>query len=99
MATKTFKLGEVCKGGVITVVTKGNNVTIIAKDWDFSAGSKKGSNQSNAKEFDREEANMDNESSTRQLSNFLYDLTTSYHTDQIMEWIKSKVDINSQMFW
>ena len=52
MAKKTFKLGEVCKGGVITVEIKGQIITVIGKDWDFSQGSKKGSNQSNAKDED-----------------------------------------------
>ena len=36
MATKTWKLGEICKGGIITVETKGNIVTIIGKEWDYS---------------------------------------------------------------
>ena len=31
MATKTFKIGEYCKGGVITVETTAKKVTIIAK--------------------------------------------------------------------
>jgi hypothetical protein len=49
MAKKTWKLGEVCRGGIITVETKENKVAIIGKEWDFAAGSNRGSNQSNAK--------------------------------------------------
>ena len=35
MASKTWKLGEVCKGGVITVEATAKKVTVIAKEWDF----------------------------------------------------------------
>ncbi len=45
MATKTFKIGEYCKGGIITVETKGSIVHIIAKEWDMSQGTRKNSNQ------------------------------------------------------
>lgn len=41
MATKTFKIGEYCKGGIITVETKGSTVHIIAKEWDYSQGTRK----------------------------------------------------------
>jgi len=99
MAKKTWKLGEVCRGGIITVETKGNNVAIIGKEWDYSQGTNRGSNQSNAKEFTRLEVNCDLSSAEREMSNFLHNLTTSYHTDNIMKWIESKVDIKRSMFW
>ena len=50
MATKTFKIGEYAKNGVITAITTKNKVTIISKLWDVSAGTNKNSDQSNAKE-------------------------------------------------
>lgn len=99
MATKTWKLGEVCKGGVITVETKGNKVTIIGKDWDTSAGFNKGSNQSNAKEWTRLEVNAEERDADRQMMLFLEDLTTYYWSDQIIEWIKSKTDLTKRLFW
>jgi hypothetical protein len=99
MAKKTFKLGEVCKGGIISVETKGNSYTIIAKDWDFSAGSRKSSNQSNAEEFDRKSFSGDEVNDTRNALNFLNDLTTSYHSDKIMDWVKTKVEITTNSFW
>ena len=99
MATKTFKIGEYCKGGVITVETKGNEVAIIGKDWDFSTGSRKSSNQSNAKEWIRCEFDAKLTSDARrQAEMFLLDLTTSYYTDQVMEWIESKVEF-AQSKW
>tara|TARA_B100000767_G_C19733353_1_gene522774 strand:- start:1411 stop:1710 length:300 start_codon:yes stop_codon:yes gene_type:complete len=99
MATKTWKLGEVCRGGIITVETKKNKVTIIGKEWDYNMGSRRGSNQSNAKEFTRTEVDFDNDSSAREASDFLHDLTTSYHVDQIMKWVGSKVKVNRGLHW
>jgi hypothetical protein len=99
MATRTWKLGEVCKGGVITVETKGNNVAIIGKDWDTSAGFNRGSSQKNAKEWTRLEVNAEERDADRQMMLFLEDLTTYYWADQIIEWIKDKTDLNKRMFW
>jgi len=100
MASKTWKLGEVCRGGIITVETKGNDVAIIGKDWDYSQGTKRGSNQSNAKEWTRCEFNARETSGAyREAFNFLHDLTTSYHAEQILEWIKEKVDDNNFFNW
>jgi len=99
MAKKTWKLGEVCRGGIITVETKENKVTIIGKEWDFAAGSNRGSNQSNAKEWTRLEVNAEWSEATRELTGFLQDLTTSYYTDNIMKWIESKTKLTKKMFW
>ena len=95
MSSKTWKLGEVCKGGVITVEATAKKVTIIAKEWDFSQGSSKGSNQSNAKEWNRLEVSTSSSDAESKLDWFLFDLTTSYHADKIMEWIKSKTKFTS----
>ena len=106
MKTKTWKIGEYCKGGIITaeIVTKNGYeiVYVIGKEWDFSAGSNKGSNQSNAKEFIRlmvvpTEWNINEVQ--RELSDFLHDLTTSYYADQVMEWINEHSHVKSAMHW
>lgn len=102
MATKTFKLGEICRGGVITVNTKGNVATIIGKEWDFSTGTRKSSNQSNAKEFTRLEVDFNDINvgeACKKASRFLRHLTTDYHTGLVMEWIGTKVKTKSIMFW
>ena len=96
MATKTFKIGESCRGGVITVEASAKKVTIIAKEWDFSQGSNKGSNQSNAKEWNRLEVSTNGSDAERQLDWFLFDLTTSYYTGQIMDWVKTKTKFTSE---
>jgi len=99
MATKTFKIGEYCRGGIITVETKGNKVTVIGKDWDHSQGTRRSSNQKNAKEWTRLEVDSEDSNAFRELSNFLLDLTTSYYTDEVMKFIESKVKLSSQGFW
>lgn len=98
--TKTFKIGEYAKGGVITVEITGKLVTVIGKDWDFSTGSRKSSDQSNAKEFTRGTCDTSDQTGQeyRKLMDFLCDLTTSYYADQIAKWIDTKVKLNKGWF-
>jgi len=100
MATKTFKIGEYAKGGVITVNVTKDSITVIGKDWDYSKGSNRGSDQSGAKEFDRKEFDLSDRNLYRGLLMYLGDLTTSYYSDNIIEWIGTKVGKNlKQLFW
>lgn len=98
--TKTFKIGEYCKGGIITVEINGSVIDIIGKDWDTSAGYTKKSNQSNAKEFTRETYNAGDRNVERQMMDFLEDLTTHYYASEVVSWIKSKVTLeaNSDLY-
>jgi hypothetical protein len=93
MATKTFKIGECCKGGIITAIAMDEKITIIGKDWDFSAGSSRGSNQSNAKEWCREEFTLSEfySNTYNDLYEFLSYLTTHYYAEEVIKWIKTKV--------
>ena len=95
MATKTWKLGEVCKGGVITVETTKTQVKVIAKEWDYSKGSNKGSDQSKAKEWDRLEVSLTDSKAESKIDWYLFDLTTSYWAGEILDWIKTKVEFKS----
>ena len=99
MAKKTFKLGEWAKGGIITVETNGNTITVIGKEWDFSTGSRKSSDQTNAKEFTRSSFKADADSCMRSLEMFLNDLTTSYYSGEIIKWIETKVKITKSLYW
>ncbi len=96
MATKTFKIGEYCKGGVITAQVKKNVISIIAKDWDFSAGSCRGDSQKNAEEFDRFEIPADIGIYNRyyKMREYLVDLTTSYYADKVIEWVEANLNLN-----
>lgn len=98
MATRTWKIGEYAKGGVITVETTKNAVTVIGKDWDYSAGSSRGSSQTNAKEWTRKCVGVNESDARWKLNLFLNDLTSSYYADQILKWIESKVKLN-KMPW
>ena len=97
---KTWKIGEYAKGGVISVEIEstfrnGNVITIIGKEWDSSQGYKKNSNQSNAKEFTRITIHSSYDSDAeRKMFRFLNELTTGYYADNIIQWIKSKFQIN-----
>ena len=106
MTSKTFKLGEVCRGGVITVKIKDNSnfknakvISIIGKEWDYSKGSMRGSDQSGAKEFTRCTVVSSDETAKRQAETFLTELATSYYTGQIIEWIESKVKFETSLRW
>jgi hypothetical protein len=99
MATKTWKLGEVCRGGVITVTTTKDTVLVQAKAWDMSAGVGKSSNQSKAKEWDRLEVKTLSVNADRDLTIYLEDLSTSYYAGKIMEWVKSKTKLVTEFNW
>jgi TusA-related sulfurtransferase len=94
MATKTWKLGELARGGVITVTTTKNTVLVQAKEWDFSKGTRRGSDQSQAKEFNRLEVSLTDSGAERKVDNFLNELTTSYYSSVVLDWIKTKVTFN-----
>jgi len=96
MATKTFKIGEYCRGGVITIETTKTQVKVICKEWDTSKGYSKGSDQSNAKEWNRLEVNLSSSDAESKVNWFLFDLTTSYYTDVILDWIRTKVEFNNR---
>jgi len=99
MSTKTFKLGEVCRGGIITVITKGDKVTIIGKEWNHANGGRK-NQQKNNKEWTRLEVDAKYSGSRREIDDFLHDLTTSYYSGKILDWIEGdgKVKFNTS-FW
>jgi len=99
MAEKTFKIGEYCKGGVITAKTTPTKAIVIAKEWDFSEGSSRKTSQKNAKEWDRLEVDINSENAERELRDYLEDLSTCYYADEVLKWIKSKVELKSKGFF
>ena len=99
MATKTFKIGEYAKGGVITVNATAKEITVICKEWNFAAGSNRGSNQSNAKELYRKSFNVASRDAERDILFYLCEETTSYYADEIIKWVKTKVKFNQDNWW
>lgn len=96
--TKTWKIGERCQGGIITVEINGNIIHIIGKEWDFSKGSKRSSDQSNAKEFTRKSIDSTEANAYYNVFDFLEELSTSYHADEFIKWITSKIKIRQSVF-
>ncbi len=86
---KTWKIGEYCKGGVLVTEISGDTATVIAEDWDFSAGSTKNSNQDNAKEFSRISVSMNDNDYRMVLELYLTELTTAYYASEITDWFKA----------
>ena len=99
MPKKTWKIGERCRGGIITAETTAKKVAIIGKDWDFSKGTKRGSDQSQAKEWTRLEVQVDEDNAERKIRNFIEDLCDYYHADMIVEWIETKVELKEKFGW
>ena len=98
MATKTFKIGEYCRGGIITIETTKTQVKVIAKEWDTSKGYNKGSDQSGAKEWNRLEISLSDSDAERKVDDFLQDLTTSYYAGEVLDWIKTKVTFKNNWY-
>lgn len=99
MASKTFKIGERAKGGIITAETTKNTVTLIAKLWDTSAGYTKSSSQVNAKEMHRITVDVNDREAEWKLSLWASEESTGYHADEILKWVKSKVTLNKNSRW
>jgi hypothetical protein len=85
MATRTFKIGEYSRGGIITATTTKTSVLIQCKQWDNSTGTRRSSDQSNAKEFNRLEVLLSDEYADRKLTQFLNEDTTHYYSEQVMD--------------
>jgi hypothetical protein len=97
--TKTWKLGEICQGGVVTVEIRGQQIDIIGKEWDYSKGSNKGSDQSKAEEFTRLTIEANGFNAQRTVLEFLQNLMHSWAADEIEKWIGTQVTFTHENFW
>lgn len=88
--TKTWKIGEYMAGGVLTVEIKKDTVTIIQKEWDYSKGSRRSSDQSSAKELDRKSFGINNYNARNDMYMYLSSMTTSYYSEEVLDWIFKK---------
>lgn len=87
MATKQFKIGERAVGGIIKVDAVGKVIQIKCLDW-FSK-----------KEVQSGTATTDDPDAYRKVDVFLNEVTSSYHADKIMEWLKSKVKFHKESWF
>lgn len=98
-STHTWKIGEYCKGGIITANINGKDITLLLKEWDYSKGSRRSSDQTNAKVIETERMHADSVSVQRDLADVLCDWTTSFYADEIIKWIETKVNLYKSLFW
>ena len=92
MATKTFKLGEWARGGVIVASVDKEKIEISVRDWDTKAGYNRGSSQKNAKEIEHYTYYLNESKLYWNLYSKLADITTHYYAETIIEWLESKAD-------
>lgn len=98
-STHTWKIGEYCTGGIITVNVEDNRVRLILKDWDYSTGSRRSSDQTNATVLEHVTYNADDQDAYRDMIQQLGVWTTSYYAEKVMEWVMTKVNIRKSLFW
>lgn len=79
--TKTWKIGEYCRGGIITARIIGKEIYVCNKMW--------GTN----KELQRLTVQSDSYTAFDQLDEFLQNLTTDYYAGQVMQWIKENCNL------
>jgi hypothetical protein len=97
--TRTFKIGESCAGGVITVEITGKVIAVIQKEWDTSTGYTKKSSQKNAEELSRGTILSTDPHAEQKILDYLNVITTSYWADTVLAWIKSKVKLKEESMW
>ena len=95
MTTKTWKIGECAKGGIITVRITKKDIILIGKEWDISAGTNRGSNQSKAKEWTRETIAINDPDSFWKIMGILDDWTHYGYAEEIRDWIETKITLNA----
>lgn len=78
MATKSFKIGEYCIGGIIKVEIKKDTVIFQALDYHSK-------NEVLNFTYSIKDINL------RDVWFSLTELTTSYYADKIIDWIKLKI--------
>ena len=86
MKIKTWKIGECCRGGIITVKVDSKTVSIYGKDWPV--GASKRTCARNAHIFIERHFNFSVPGWESEADYFLDWLTSYYYADTIMEWIK-----------
>ena len=81
---KRFKIGESAIGGIIQVDIHGKIILISALDWFTKKIVTSGSHLTNQI------------NSPYTIFNFLCELTSTYHANKILDWIKSKVKLGNE---
>jgi hypothetical protein len=100
MPQKMFKIGEYAKGGIIQVKITGKVIQVIGREWNHSnGGRKRQQTEANCPEWIRGTELSTDHNVERKLENFLTELSTSWWSDEIIKWIKTKVKFESDQPW
>jgi hypothetical protein len=78
MAKKQFKIGEYAVGGIISVETNPKNETVSIKALHYDT-----KKEVRGQIFSNED--------TSSMDYFLFNLTSSYYTGKVMNWIKANI--------
>jgi hypothetical protein len=87
MATKTFKIGEYAKGGIIKVSTKDNKIDIVVIDMFDKTELYSHKETINGYDF------INCNDIERRIFRFLHEITISYYAAKIMNWLKDKTGL------
>jgi hypothetical protein len=85
MAKKTFKIGEYCKGGVISVDATQQRIVVTIS-------------YPNGTILNQGNFNPSLPDEKRRMDFFINDHTTAFYTDKVMKWIESKVKFHKYEF-
>ena len=86
-ATKQFKIGEYVVGGIIRANVTGKVIEVKFQDYYSKEDIYTGSVMADEKDAERK------------LYMFLSEHGTSYYADEVIKWIKSKVELKSMFDW
>lgn len=84
MAHKQFKIGEYCMGGIIDATINGNHIVLKCLDWTTKEVLR-------TRTFDSEGVDAE-----QNIDFWLIDLTSSYYTDKVMQYIKQHTTFKSK---
>ena len=84
MKKKDWTIGEYCVGGIITTKITGTDVLIETKDWN---GNRSARDKAMATVMHSATYNVGD---TQGIMDYLYEQTTSFWIDKILEWIASE---------
>ena len=93
MATKTFKIGEYAKGGIIKVSTTKDKIIISVIDMFGDEGEI--AKQTSI--YNEHDVSIHCYTLERRVSDFLGEITTCYYREKVMKWIKEKTGV--KFFW
>lgn len=95
---KLFKIGESCQGGVLEAQINGNQLTVIAREWQYGTYNRAQVTAKNSPEFDRITVSATEPNARNTIYNWLVDKTTDYYADQVLDFLSANSELKAT-FW